>query len=52
MLTDGKDEVLMHFKQATKDLLDNEAYFIVEPIFLDNILTSANYFSYTLTTLI
>jgi len=35
-----------------QDLLDNEAYFIVEPIFLDNILTSANYFSYTLTTLI
>ena len=24
MLTDGKDEVLMHFKQATKELLDNE----------------------------
>lgn len=24
MLTDGKDEVLMHFKQATKELLDDE----------------------------
>lgn len=35
-----------------EDLLVNEAYFIVEPIFLDNILTSANYFAYTLTNLI
>lgn len=33
-----------------EDLLESKTYFIVEPTFLDNILTSANYFMYVLTT--
>ena len=33
-----------------EDLLEAKTYFIVEPILLDNILTTANYFRYALTT--
>lgn len=35
-----------------QQLLEADVYFIVEPIFLDNILTSANYFEYTLESII
>ncbi|MBQ7137039.1 MAG: DUF2935 domain-containing protein [Bacilli bacterium] len=34
--------------EVIEDLLDSKTYFIVEPILLDNILTTANYFKYTL----
>lgn len=33
-----------------EDVLEARTYFIVEPIFLDNILTTTNYFKYALTT--
>ena len=46
------DRFKIFLSNIIQDLLDTEAYFIVEPIFLDNILTSANYFSYTLKNLI
>ena len=46
------DRFKMFLSNIIQDLLDAQAYFIVEPIFLDNILTSSNYFAYTLTTLI
>lgn len=36
--------------QIIQNLLDSKLYFIIEATFLDNILTTANYFQYALTT--
>lgn len=45
-------EAVERFKEflsrVIENILSSDVYFIVEPIFLDNILTSANYFKYTL----
>jgi hypothetical protein len=35
-------------EEVIQELLDSKAYFIIEPIFLDNILTNVNYFKYNL----
>lgn len=45
-------EVLDRFREfistTIEDVLNGNIYFIVEPIFLDNMLTTANYFKYNL----
>jgi len=46
---DTVDRFRTFLSQVIEDLLDSKTYFIVEPTFLDNVLTTANYFKYTLT---
>lgn len=52
MLTDRSIELVQRFQTFIKELITNvlnaKLYFIVEPIFLDNMLTEANYFLYQL----
>lgn len=47
-------EALERFREfistTIEDVLNGDTYFIVEPIFLDNMLTTANYFKYNLIT--
>lgn len=46
---DTIDRFRMFLSSLIEDLLSAKTYFIVEPTLLDNILTTANYFKYTLT---
>lgn len=53
-LKDRSIDIVERFRtflsSVIEDVLESTVYFIVEPIFLDNILTTANYFNYALTT--
>lgn len=43
---DALNRFISFIINAITDVLDSNVYFIVEPIFLDNMLTTANYFKY------
>ncbi len=45
---DALDRFRDFISTTIEDVLDGRTYFIVEPIFLDNMLTTANYFKYNL----
>ena len=45
---DALDRFRDFISTTIEDVLDGSTYFIVEPIFLDNMLTTANYFKYNL----
>jgi len=45
---DALDRFKDFISTTIEDVLDGRTYFIVEPIFLDNMLTTANYFKYNL----
>lgn len=45
---DALDRFREFISNTIEDVLDSSTYFIVEPIFLDNMLTTANYFKYNL----
>ena len=46
---DALDRFRTFLSGIIEDLLNADTYFIVEPIFLDNVLTTANYFRYSIT---